>query len=133
MIIVKAFNQEFKIDIKVEMSQFNVKVLTLIKSKRIDLLKELNDFIAVVSAEYEKVKSAASAEYEKVKSAAYAEYKKVKSAADAEYEKIRSAAYAEYEKVRSSVDAEYKKVKSAAIAEYQQKINKKLDELLSRI
>ena len=39
MIIVKAFNQEFKIDIKVEMSQFNVKVLTLIKSKRIDLLK----------------------------------------------------------------------------------------------
>ena len=89
MIIVKAFNQEFKIDIKVEMSQFNVKVLTLIKSKRIDLLKELNDFIAVVSAEYKKV--------------------------------------------RSSVDAEYKKVKSAAVAEYQQKINKKLDELLSRI
>ena len=111
MIIVKAFNQEFKIDIKVEMSQFNVKVLTLIKSKRIDLLKELNDFIAVVSAEYEKVKSAAVAEYEKV----------------------RSAVYAEYEKVDNTAYAEYKKVKSAAVAEYQQKINKKLDELLSRI
>ena len=120
MIIVKAFNQEFKIDIKVEMSQFNVKVLTLIKSKRIDLLKELNDFIAL-------------AEYEKVKSAAYAEYKKVKSAADAEYRKVDNAALAEYGKVKSSVDAEYGKVKSAAVAEYQQKINKKLDELLSRI
>jgi len=131
MIIVKAFNQEFKIDIKVEMSQFNVKVLTLIKSKRIDLLKKLNDFIAL--AEYEKVKSAAYAEYEKVKSAVSAEYEKVRSSADAEYEKVRSSAVAEYEKVRSSVDAEYKKVKSAAVAEYQQKINKKLDELLSRI
>ena len=84
MIIVKAFNQEFKIDIKVEMSQFNVKVLTLIKSKRIDLLKELNDFIAV--AEYEKVRSAAYAEYEKVRSSVDAEYKKVKSAAVAEYQ-----------------------------------------------
>ena len=98
MIIVKAFNQEFKIDIKVEMSQFNVKVLTLIKSKRIDLLKELNDFIAV-----------------------------------AEYEKVKSAAVAEYRKIDNAALAEYKKVKSAAIAEYQQKINKKLDELLSRI
>jgi len=120
--IVKAFNQEFNININVAVSQINLKIVRLIESKRVDLLRELNDFIAADRAEYDKVKSAARAEYDKVDSAAWAEYDNVKSAARAEYDKVDSAARAEYDKVDS-----------AAMAEYDEKINKKLDELLARI
>ena len=62
--IVKAFNQEFNININVAVSQINLKIVRLIESKRVDLLRELNDFIAADRAEYDKVKSAARAEYD---------------------------------------------------------------------
>jgi len=85
--IIKAFNQEFNINIQFQSSEFNVKVIRLIEAKRPDLLKELNSFIKTARAEYGKVDSAAWAEYGKVDSAARAEYDKVRSAAWAEYEK----------------------------------------------
>ena len=98
--IVKAFNQEFNINTKVETSQFNQKVLLLLQSKRVDLLKELNDFV-----------KAARAEYDKVDSAAWAEYDKVRSAAQAEYDKVRSAAWAECsQKITKKVEELLKKI-----------------------
>ena len=83
--IIKAFNQEFDVSINVPVSQITTKIIQLIESK-VDFLKEFNDFVATVYAEYEKVRNVA-----------YAECEKVNSAVCVEYEKVRSAAYAEYQ------------------------------------
>lgn len=61
--IVKAFNQEFNINIQVEMSQFNIKVIKLIKLRKTDLLKELNNFILKAWKQYDAVKSEAWKQY----------------------------------------------------------------------
>ena len=97
---IKAFNREFNVSINAKKPALTPKILQLIETKRVDLLKELNDFSAIASAEFEKVNNVA-----------YEEYKKVSDAAFAKYEKVSDASYAEYQqKLINKIDNLLKRV-----------------------
>ena len=125
--IIKAFNQEFNINIKVNQSVFNEKIIKLIsanmkKRLRTDLLTELNEFIKEARKQYDAVNSEARKQYDAVKSEAWKQYDAVESEARKQYDAVKSEAWKQYDAVESE-----------ARKQYNAKILKKLDELIERI
>jgi hypothetical protein len=86
------------------------------RSKRVDLLKKLDELMDNAYAKYEKACNAVSADSP--------EYEKLCNAASTEYEKICNTVFPEYEKVR---DAERR------LCQVSEQFIKKLDELLAKV